>query len=134
MVGVYLQVTFALIFFRSSSTQTAFELLRSLAGAHGFGTLGSLLDGSLAFALFPVVWFLPNTQQILGQESAHAQPTAGPPSGVEAGSTLAHTQAPTLFPGLRWRPSLTWGLGMAALFFAVLVELDPTATFLYFQF
>ena len=38
------------------------------------------------------------------------------------------------FPHIRWSPSIGWGLVMAALFFAVLVQLNPNATFLYFQF
>ncbi len=131
MIGVYLQVTFALIFFRSDSLHAAFALLaRHARRATALGHLGALLDGALAFALFPVVWFLPNTQQILGQENASLVPVAGP----AAPTTLAHEQAPTLFPRLRWTPSLGWGLFMAALFFAVLVELDRPATFLYFQF
>ena len=130
MLGVYVQVTFALIFFRSSSMHAAIALLHDLAGAHGFGSLGALLEGSLAFALFPVVWFLPNSQQILGQERTVEHSIPGP----AAPTALAHEQAPTLFPGLRWAPTLRWSLVMAALFFAVLVELDPTAQFLYFQF
>ena len=130
MLGVYVQVTFALIFFRSNSMHAALALLHDLAGAHGLGSSASLLDGALAFALFPVVWFLPNTQQILGQERSVSHAIPGP----AAPSTLAHRQAPTLFPTLHWAPTLRWSLVMAALFFAVLVELDPTAQFLYFQF
>ena len=130
MLGVYLQVTFALIFFHSTSMHAAFALLHDLAGAHGVGTMSALLDGSLAFALFPVVWFMPNTQQILGQEASTEVPMPGP----AAPSTLSHEQAPTLFPRIRWSPTLGWGLIMAALFFAVLVQLNPNATFLYFQF
>ncbi len=130
MLGVYVQVTFALIFFRSNSMHAALALLHDLAGAHGLGSSASLLEGALAFALFPVVWFLPNTQQILGQERAVDHPMPGP----AAPTTLAHRQAPTLFPTLHWAPTLRWSLVMAALFFAVLVELDPTAQFLYFQF
>jgi hypothetical protein len=130
MIGVYAQVCFALIFFHSASTQAALWFLRDLGGAHGFGSLGSLLEGSLAFALFPVVWFMPNTQQILGQENSTALPIPGP----AAPTTIAHEQAPSLFPRIRWAPTIGWGLFMAALFFAVLVQLDPHATFLYFQF
>ena len=134
MLGVYAQVTFALIFFRSASLPAALALLHSIAGAHGIGTLGSLLDGILAFALFPVVWFLPNTQQILGQERSVVTPIPGPaaPTAIAPGQITA--QAPTLFSALRWSPTLGWSLLMAALFFAVLVELNPNATFLYFQF
>ncbi len=134
MIGVYVQVTFALIFFRSSSMHAALGLLRDIAGAHGLGSVGSVLEGGLAFALFPVVWFMPNTQQILGQESAQARATEGPPRGPEAGSTIAHEQAPTVFAQLRWSPTLTWGVVMALLFFAVLVQMDHTTSFLYFQF
>ena len=130
MIGVYVQVTFALIFFRSTSTHAALALLHDIAGAHGFGSLGSLADGWLAFALFPVVWFLPNTLQILGQETTAEVPIPGP----AAPTTIAHEQAPSIFARIRWSPTLGWGLLMAALFFAVLVELDRPAAFLYFQF
>jgi alginate O-acetyltransferase complex protein AlgI len=130
MVGVYVQVAFALVFFRSSSLHSAIALLHDMVGAHGLGSFDSVLDGLLAFALFPVVWFMPNTQQILGQEKVSEVPAPGP----AAASTMAHEKAPTLFPQLRWQPSLGWGLFMAALFFAVLVELNEKATFLYFQF
>ncbi len=130
MLGVYVQVTFALIFFRSASMPSALALLRDMAGAHGLGAFGSLLDGALAFALFPVVWFLPNTQQILGQERTVETPIPGP----AAPTAIAHEQAPTLFPRIRWSLTLGWSLLMAALFFAVLVDLNPNNPFLYFQF
>jgi alginate O-acetyltransferase complex protein AlgI len=130
MIGVYVQVTFALIFFRSSSTHAAFALLHDIAGAHGCGSLSSLAEGWLAFALFPIVWFLPNTQQILGQETSTTVPIPGPAAPI----TIAHEQAPSIFARIRWSPTLGWGLLMAALFFAVLVELDRPAAFLYFQF
>ena len=130
MVGVYVQVAFALIFFRSSSTHAALQLLQDIAGAHGLGSLASLQDGWMAFALFPIVWFLPNTQQFLGQEWTAEVPTPGP----AAPTTLAHEQAPSIFARIRWSPTIGWGLTMAAVFFAVLVELDRPATFLYFQF
>lgn len=130
MIGVYIQVVFALIFFRSNSLHSAIAMLHDMVGAHGLGSFDSVLDGSLAFALFPVVWFMPNTQQILGQEKVSEVPTPGP----AAASTIAHEQAPTLFPWLRWQPNLGWSLFMAALFFAVLVELNEKSTFLYFQF
>jgi alginate O-acetyltransferase complex protein AlgI len=130
MLGVYIQVVFALIFFHAPSTHAALTYLRDIGGTHGLGSIGSLLEGSLAFALLPIVWFMPNTQQILGQEASTEVPIPGP----AAPSTIAHEQAPSLFPGVRWSPSIGWGLVMAALFFAVLVQLNPNATFLYFQF
>ncbi len=131
MIGVYLQVTFALIFFRSDSLHSAFALLHNMAGNHGFGPVGALLDGALAFALFPVVWFFPNTQQILGQEPG--QPRAALiPGGAPI--SLALDPPPSLFPRLRWSPTLPWAFVMFVVLFAVLANMDSTARFLYFQF
>ncbi|HEV2647002.1 MAG TPA: MBOAT family O-acyltransferase [Acidobacteriaceae bacterium] len=149
MLGVYLQVTFALIFFRAESTHSAFALLADLFGRHGHGTFDELLAGALAFALFPIVWFFPNTQQILGQEptrdlSPHPNPTAAAlsptPSTLTGSSPNTSTinsnpaPTPTLLTRLRWTPNLPWAVVMFALFFAILANLDSTARFLYFQF
>jgi len=114
-IGVYLQVTFALIFFRANSLHSAFALLHDLAGRNGFGHTGSMLDGAFGFLLFPVVWFLPNTQEILGEE----------PVG-------AHTRS-SIWPILRWKPNLVWTLIVSVLFFATLTMMD-NSSFLYFQF
>jgi alginate O-acetyltransferase complex protein AlgI len=129
MIGVYLQVTFAVIFFRSESTTSAFALIADMFGRNSAGRIDELLVGAFAFALFPVVWFFPNTQQILGQETG--------PGGIATSPgtpSVNPSAAPTLFPGLRWRPTLGWAVLMGVLFFAVLVNLDSTTSFLYFQF
>jgi len=114
-MGVYLQVAFALIFFRADSLHAAFAMIGDLAGLRGAGHVGSLLNAFAGFALFPVVWFLPNTQQILGEQ--------GP----------ASTTGSALLSRLRWSPNLGWGLAMALLFFAILANME-TSSFLYFQF
>jgi alginate O-acetyltransferase complex protein AlgI len=129
MIGVYLQVIFALIFFRSESLAGAFGFLHDMFGANGVGHTDELLAGALAFGLFPVVWFFPNTQQILRQETG--------PHGIASSPGTPNVNpapAPTLFAGLRWTPSISWALVMAVLFFAVLANLDSTVRFLYFQF
>ena len=132
MIGVYLQVSFALIFFRSSSLHSAVSMLGDLVGAHGAGHARTLLDGWLAFALLPVVWFLPNTQQILGQEPT---PEAPQPGHHTPTSDRVDPAAPTpLLSRFRWSPNLGWAVLMAVLFFAVLANLDHTTSFLYFQF
>jgi alginate O-acetyltransferase complex protein AlgI len=131
MAGVYLQVTFALIFFRSDSLSSAFGLFRDLFGHHGLGHMGALLEGSLAFALFPIVWFFPNTQQILNQETG---PHGLPPVGAAATPAISPTPAPTILRSLHWAPTLRWALVMALLFFAILANLGTNAPFLYFQF
>jgi D-alanyl-lipoteichoic acid acyltransferase DltB (MBOAT superfamily) len=129
MIGMYLQVTFALIFFRSESMHAAFALIGDMFGRNGAGRLDELLAGGFAFALFPIVWFFPNTQQILGQEtgrhgvaSSPGTPNVNPPP------------APAIFSHLRWTPNIAWALVMFVLFFAILANLDSTARFLYFQF
>ena len=129
MIGVYLQVIFAMIFFRSDSMHSAFALLADMFGRNGAGRLDEVLAGWLAFCLFPVVWFFPNTQQILGQEVGPGGIAAAP--GTFTGTPV---EAPTLFPGLRWRPNVGWAVVMAIVFFAVLANLDSTTSFLYFQF
>lgn len=129
MIGVYLQVCFALVFFRSASLHAAFALLAGLTGLNGLGPLTTLLSGAAAFALFPIVWFFPNTQQILGQETSRTGIATSP--GTPA---VNPTPAPSILHHLRWKPNLFWAVAMAALFFAVLVNLDSSSTFLYFQF
>ena len=95
------------------------------------GPLGALFDGALAFALFPIVWFFPNTQQILGQEPGMSRLTPIP-GGAPA--TLSLDPPPSLFSRLRWSPTLPWAFVMFVVFFAVLANMDSTARFLYFQF
>lgn len=153
MIGVYVQVLVALVFFRASSMSAATAMLADLTGRHGAGQLSALSDGALAFALLPVVWFLPNTQTILGQEPtteralavaalrrpagdpavAPVQPSAGSlpagPAPQPATHWLRH-----LLDRIRWQPSLSWALLLAVLLFATLVNLDTNTPFLYFQF
>jgi alginate O-acetyltransferase complex protein AlgI len=114
-IGVYLQVSFALIFFRANSLHGAFAMIHDLVGRNGVGHFDSVLDGILGFALFPVVWFMPNTQQILGEE----------PVNVHDRSSF--------WPALRWKPNLAWTIVMAVLFFTVLAHMD-SSEFLYFRF
>ncbi len=129
MAGVYLQVTFALIFFRSESMSSAFALIADMFGRNGAGRLDELVAGAFAFALFPVVWFFPNTQQILGQETG--------PGGIATSPGTPNVNpvpVPTVFPWLRWRPNFAWLMVMAAVAFACLANLDSPVRFLYFQF
>jgi alginate O-acetyltransferase complex protein AlgI len=131
MLGVYLQVTFALIFFRSDSMHAAFALIADMSGRHGAGHMGELLTGIFAFALFPVVWFFPNTQQILGQETSSSGIATSP--GTPNVNPVP-SPTPAFLNRLRWTPNLPWAFAMFVLFFAILANLDATARFLYFQF
>jgi alginate O-acetyltransferase complex protein AlgI len=129
MIGVYLQVTFALTFFRAESLQGALAFIADMFGRNSPGRLDELAAGWMAFALFPVVWFFPNSQQILGQETG--------PGGTALLPGIAGVNpapAPTIFSRLRWRPTVGWAVAMFVLLFAVLANLDSSASFLYFQF
>lgn len=114
-IGVYLQVTFALIFFRSDSLGKAVALLGDLFGRRGAGSPDLDPTILLAFAMFPVIWYAPNTQEILGIQSEDRN-------------------TPSLLQNIRWSQTIPWALFTAALLFAVLVLMDHNSSFLYFQF
>ena len=105
----------AFIFFRAASTRVALALLKAMAGLNGH-VAGHVDRASLmALVLLPVVWFMPNTQQILGETETGKDPDPAP-------------------LGLRWKLSAAWALVMALTFFLGLVYMSSGSTFLYFQF
>jgi D-alanyl-lipoteichoic acid acyltransferase DltB (MBOAT superfamily) len=112
VLRVNLTVMAAFIFFRSQSTGAALELLRGMLGLHGHATASFDPASLMVLGLFPVVWFLPNTQEILG----------------ETGDAAAAR------PRIAWRPSPVWGLVLAGAFLLCLAYLNGAKTFLYFQF
>jgi hypothetical protein len=69
----------------------------------------------LVFLLLPVVWLLPNTQQIMGELNMENEGVA-------------------MQLGLRWKPSPAWAVAIAIGFFLALVNMNTSSTFLYFQF
>jgi alginate O-acetyltransferase complex protein AlgI len=108
-------VLVAFIFFRSTSAGAALDLLRGMAGLNVNARQGVPPLSLLVLLLLPVVWLLPNTQQILGELK------------VENGGVSAQQ-------GLRWKPSPAWALAIATAFFLALVNMGASSTFLYFQF
>ncbi len=129
MIGVYLQVTFALIFFRSESTHAAFALLSR------HGRPPRLRTPRHPARRSPRLRSLPH-------RLVHAQHPADPRPGDIARRRRHLTRHPRRQPRTRTHPllqppldpNLGWNLLMAVLFFAVLVNLDHPAPFLYFQF
>lgn len=115
-LGVFFQVALALVFFRADSLGHAWHYFTDLFGASGPGYLTSPVTTATAVLLLPAVWFLPNTQQILGEQKTDPQ-VDGP-----------------MLPGLHWHSTLPWALTIAAVLFATLVNLDEVSSFLYFQF
>ena len=63
-----------------------------------------------------IVWALPNTQEILGQ------------------TPHDHVRYPSLLPRLFWRPTAAWSLSLTSVLCMVLLMLDASTRFLYFQF
>lgn len=140
----FLLVVIAWVFFRSPSTQAALAVLRGMIGMNGlrlpirgietlenytkaldawgvsFGNLPAFPDGSTnmiawVVVLWVLVWFTPNTQQIM----ADYQPAF---QNVESNSFL------------RWRPNFFWTIVTAIIFLYSLKQMGQVSEFLYFQF
>jgi alginate O-acetyltransferase complex protein AlgI len=98
-----------------------------MLGRHGHASLDlGALQGKIAAtssatmfiffaACFFIVWFLPNTQEILNQ------------------LTPDTTHHPSLIR-INWRPTLMWAAVIGILFLPILMLVDQSTNFLYFQF
>lgn len=115
VLRVNLVALVAFVFFRSSSTGAAMDLLRCMLGLNGSAKLTVSFPSLVVFMFLPIVWFLPNTQQILG----------------ESGSGNPYTPS---WRGLVWKPSSAWAIASALAFFFSLIYMGNGSTFLYFQF
>jgi alginate O-acetyltransferase complex protein AlgI len=124
-VVTYLLFLFSLTFFRADSYGHAVSILASMFGFHrasltlvpGVGINRAIVE---IIAGMAIVWFLPNTQQILTRFRPSLQKTAWDQTDVPK--------------PLLWLPTTGWAVGVGVLFFAILVELQQPSTFLYFQF
>ncbi|HEX4543798.1 MAG TPA: MBOAT family O-acyltransferase [Candidatus Acidoferrum sp.] len=119
----FLAVVSAQIFFRADSIRDAFAVVRGAIGINGTGMFphaGPALFRWVALGLlFAVIWWFPNTQEILSQSADE--------EGGETGKFRA-------LPSLRWQPTWMWTAAIAGAFFVSLVLLKPASRFLYFQF
>lgn len=113
----YLAVVVAEVFFRASSVGTALSILSSMAGRHGFdhisnhGTQILILVG-----LYAVIWLMPNTQELLGEEQKNDSPNW------------------SIVPHIQWRPTVPWWAATSAAFMLSMFYSTASSTFLYFQF
>jgi D-alanyl-lipoteichoic acid acyltransferase DltB (MBOAT superfamily) len=117
----YLCVLAASIFFRAASCTDAVTLLGGMAGLHGTGPSMPLPEKAKSLIwlvlLYTIVWFMPNTQQIMrAHEPALGRIQPGP------------------FSELAWRPSLTWAVAAGLGASLGVLALGGTTEFLYFQF
>ncbi len=131
----FLSFLVSLVFFRASNVHEAIYVLGSMAGFHGLGPAYGSNPGvadlpTIAFFLkklsgclvslavcFLIVWSFPNTQEILNQIPKD------------------HERHPSLIaPKLLWRPTMVWSFGLTGVFCMVILMLDASTRFLYFQF
>jgi alginate O-acetyltransferase complex protein AlgI len=140
----FVAVVAAWVVFRAADMASATVMLKAMAGANGlvlpdvwlpkwgafghwlaahgvvFGDTRDLVPGGLVnwiWILLLVVWFAPNTQQLL----AAWRPALALPAGMRAGR-------------LAWRPAPLFALLAAALLTLSIFNLHRQSEFLYFQF
>jgi alginate O-acetyltransferase complex protein AlgI len=143
----FLAVVVAWVFFRAGTFDAAIRVLGGMAGLHGYAvptyfaevaramlfvpiledmgwavSPGWLLAGILA-ALLSVVWFAPNTQEIMGAYSRALDPYPPRRPRPAAGA-------------IGWRPTPAMAVVTGAILFASLLGLlsETPSEFLYFQF
>ncbi|GAA4777042.1 MBOAT family protein [Stakelama sediminis] len=105
----FLAVTISWVFFRATSFGDALAILGAMGGGNGLGTPKPIL--LLLLAAWPVLYFLPNSQQLIDRVRS----------------------AETLVP-VRWRPSLPWAGAFAVTFVFTMTQLSNVSAFLYFNF
>jgi len=118
----FLAVLVGWVVFRAPNIDTAWVVLRGMAGRNGVETVGGL-GGVLWIRLAlsgVLVWFAPNISQWMRAMNPYLDPTVPP----------ARWQA-----DLAWRPSWGWWLWAALLFWVAWVSAASVpSTFLYYQF
>jgi D-alanyl-lipoteichoic acid acyltransferase DltB (MBOAT superfamily) len=110
-------VAFGQVMFRADSVRTAFVVYAGMLGRHGF-SLHQGLGGRTAviLGLLAVVWLMPNTQEILGEEQKEDDPNW------------------SLFKIPRWTPNFAWWALTTGAFLLSMGYSSAESTFLYFQF
>lgn len=117
VLSVYIAALVAFAFFRAESTEAALHLLMGMAGKNGFGVPIPRITLLHLLILFIVVWFAPNTQQIMSRYEPALGRIALNPSSL-----------------LNWAPSIHWGMVAGILMLVGILALGGTTEFLYFQF
>ncbi len=117
VLAVYVAALVAFAFFRAGSTGEAFEVLAGMLGLHGAGGVLPLATAAQLAVLFAIVWFAPNTQQIMH----NYEPALG-------------RSIPNPYPRLSWQPRPRWALACGMVAALGVLALGGTTEFLYFQF
>ncbi|MCK7577418.1 MAG: hypothetical protein MZV65_17465 [Chromatiales bacterium] len=119
----FLAVVAGWVFFRANDAGTAWSMLASMAGAHGFDPAhafanelvhrDSALKWIVGVAL--LAFFAPNTQQLFARHAPSLEP-------VSDGRPLA------------WSPTARWAVAANLLALVALYHMNRVSEFLYFQF
>jgi len=131
----FLAVVVAWVFFRAENVEAAKTLLVAMTGANGLtSNLARIHMSSAWFTIVPmlfVVWFLPNTHQMLARFEPtleYAEGKMPPTSGWRFPFRRKDGGA------LLWTPRLAWALGVTALLVASVLGLSRITEFIYWQF
>jgi alginate O-acetyltransferase complex protein AlgI len=125
VVVTFVVFTFTLVFFKAPSLKLGMQMVANMLGQHGMTANVDPLDVGLVSILLAVVWFLPNSQEIVGLSAPNSTRSV----------SLTDVRA-NLRRYLTWRPSVGWAMAMGALGFASLLVITAgrESPFLYFQF
>jgi hypothetical protein len=116
----FLCVVVAWVFFRAPSLQSAFGVLRAMAGLHGLDAPAAPYISNTQMLCLPLLmalcWFAPNAYQFLGRHSPALEELRG--------------------TSLVWKPSLVWAvpLGMLGALCISQMLTGAPSEFIYFQF
>jgi alginate O-acetyltransferase complex protein AlgI len=116
VVLTMLCVMLAMVQFRADGLGDAFAVYAGMLGLHGPGTPLRITSVAKFAGLLGVVWFMPNTQEILGEQATQ---------GV---ATISLVKSPGFKPTILW-----WGAATVTFMLAIAYSSSST-TFLYFQF
>src|SRR5262249_780433 len=97
VVTTFVAFTFTLVFFKAPSTAIGMRMVTSMLGQNSAAATVNLFDVGLIAILLAVVWFLPNSQEIVGISTPKSVPSAAT-SGIRA----------NLRRYLTWQPSAGW--------------------------
>lgn len=116
-------VVLAWVFFRAESLDGAIAMSGSMLGFNGFSLSedGFIFPKKFFAMLLIIVWFLPNTQELLRDYNPALE-------------TYKIDSDRRFLKQLRWRPAYGWALFTAALNLLCLTRLSQVSEFLYFQF
>jgi alginate O-acetyltransferase complex protein AlgI len=130
----FICVVVAWVPFRAGGLNATATMLASLAGWHGLlpggavhavvgeGTPGWIGAWKWTFALLPLVWLMPNTQEIFSRYGTLLPPQRRP------------DRLPLALLGLRWRLSPLWAYATAIIAFVAVLYCSRASEFIYFQF